>query len=322
MNSLQLAKSICACAEVGLALKDKNHPCHKVVMTQQEMIQGDESVRQRPEPWIGNLENSKVLFISSNPSISDDPDISIREDFPTYGTPEDVSAEFFINRFNHEDGAPHATFNYEGHANFLYRSNDGKYRGKGNSFDKPIETWQGVYERAKEILGESCDPAVNYALTEVVKCKSKAEVGVKEASSKCIDKWMHKAMEISPAKIVVVIGAPARNNFAHKLADLGTDFGTDSKGYQKLGQRGRALRDIKISDFGGKRRIYIFNWHPTSMIPNKSELLQFKNAYGPGLVEWMNQIANGTVEIPASPDALESIIKDKTNEALTLRNGE
>lgn len=305
MKSLELAKSICACTEVGLALTDKNHPCHKVVMTQQDMIQGDESMRQRPEPWIGNLENSKVLFISSNPSISDDPDVSIREDFPTYGTAEDVAAQFFVERFVPKDGVPHATFNYEGHANFLYRSNDGKYRGKGNSSAKPIETWQGVYERAKEILGDSCDPSENYALTEVVKCKSKAEKGVKEASAKCIDQWMHKVLEISPAKLVVVVGAPARNNFAHKLADLGSEFGTDSKGYQKLGQRGRALRDIKISEFGGKRRIYAFNWHPTSMIPNKSELLQFRNAYGPEIVQWMADIANGVVQIPASSALLE-----------------
>ena len=322
MKSLELAKSICSCKEVGLALKDSNHPCHKVVMTQEQMTKGDENMRQRPEPWIGNLENSKVLFISSNPSISDDPNISIREDFPTYGTSEDDSAEFFVNRFRNKDGAPHATFNHEGHANFLYRSNDGKYRGKGNSFDKPIETWQGVYERAKEILGEGCDPAENYALTEVVKCKSKAEVGVKKASANCIDQWMHKVMQISPANLVVVIGAPARDIFAHKLADLGLEFGAESKGYQMLGQRGRALRDIKISDFGGKRRIYIFNWHPTSMIPNKSELLQFRNAYGPELVEWMNRIANDEVDIPSSPDVLASIIKEKTENAFSPRNGE
>jgi hypothetical protein len=123
---------------------------------------------------------------------------------------------------------------------------------------------------------------------------------------------MQRVMELSPAKLVVVIGAPARNNFAHKLADLGSDFGTDSKGYQKLGQRGRALRDIKLSDFGGVRRLYIFNWHPTSMIPNKSELLQFKNAYGPTLVEWMNQIANEKVDIPGSPEELRSVIMNKT----------
>lgn len=281
-------------------------------MTQKTMLQGNENMRQRPEPWIGNLHNSQVLFISSNPSISDDPDVSIRENFPTYGSPEDESADFFINRFSVNSATPHATFNFNKLANFLFRSNDGKYRGKGNSFNKPIETWQGVYERAKEILGESCDPTQNYALTEVVKCKSKKEEGVKDASATCIEKWMQKVMDVSPAKIVVIIGAPARNNFAHKIVDLGSDFGTDSRGYEKLGQRGRALRDIKISDFGGRSRVYIFNWHPTSMIPNKKELLQFKNAYGASLVLWMNGIVTGEVDFPTSPEDLRSIIEEKT----------
>jgi hypothetical protein len=307
-----LARSICSCSELSKALGDSSHPCHKVVMTQNAMLQGDEDMRQRPEPWIGNLQNSKVLFVSSNPSISDDQDVSIRENFPTFGVSEDDSADFFINRFDADGETPHATFNFRKLANFLFRSNDGKYRGKGNSFNKPIETWQGVYERAKEILGEDCDPTKNYALTEVVKCKSKKEEGVKEASATCIEKWMGKVMDVSPAKLVVIIGAPARNNFAHKIADLGSDFGTDSRGYEQLGQRGRALRDIKISDFGGKRRVYVFNWHPTSMIPNKKELLQFKNAYGPSLVLWMNGIATGEVDLPASPEDLRSIIEEKT----------
>jgi hypothetical protein len=307
-----LARSICSCSELSKALGDSSHPCHKVVMTQKAMLQGDENLRQRPEPWIGNLQKSKVLFVSSNPSISDDPDLSIRENFPTFAVSEDDSADFFINRFRGDGDTPHATFNFRKLSNFLFRSNDGKYRGKGNSFHKPIETWQGVYERAKEILGEVCDPTENYALTEVVKCKSKKEEGVKEASTTCIEKWMSKVMEVSPAKLVVIIGAPARNNFAHKIADLGSDFGTDSRGYEQLGQRGRALRDIKISNFGGKRRVYVFNWHPTSMIPNKKELLQFKNAYGPSLVMWMNGIATGEVDLPASPEDLQSIIEEKT----------
>ncbi len=311
-SARNLARLICSCSELSKALGDSSHPCHKVVMTQKTMLQGDENMRQRPEPWIGNLQNSKVLFVSSNPSISDDPDVSIRENFPTFGISDDDSANFFINRFDGTSGTPHVTFNFGKLANFLFRSNDGKYRGKGNSFNKPIETWQGVYERAKEILGEACDPTENYALTEVVKCKSKKEEGVKEASTTCIEKWMGKVMDVSPAKLVVIIGAPARNNFAHKIADLGSDFGTDSRGYEQLGQRGRALRDIKISDFGGKRRIYVFNWHPTSMIPNKKELLQFKNAYGAGLVLWMNGIATGDVELPASPEDLRSIIEEKT----------
>ena len=304
----QLAKKICACSELNKALSGSGHPCQKVAQTQDAMIMGNESLRQRPEPWIGNLQEAKVLFVSSNPSISDDENVNVREDFPTFGWAEEKAAQFFLNRFDNQIEKPHGTFNYKNRVNFLYRSVDGEYRGKGGKSDKPIDTWQGIHLRAVEILGENCNPTENYALTEVVKCKSKAEVGVPEASSKCIDQWMQKVMEIAPTNLVVVIGAPARNNFAHKISGIGTEFGTDPKGYKELGQQGRALRDIKISDFGGKRRLYIFNWHPTSMIPNKGELIQLRNAYGSKLVDWMGELANSSAKIPDSPEELRQLI--------------
>ena len=157
-------------------------------------------------------------------------------------------------------------------------------------------------------MGEKCNPNENYALTEVVKCKSKAEAGVPKASTKCIDQWMQKVLEISSANLVVIIGAPARDNFAHKISDIGIEFGTNPRGYKELGQQGRALRDIKISNFGGQRRVYIFNWHPTSMIPNKGEMIQLRNAYGSKLVNWMRDLANSRTEIPKSPEELGQLI--------------
>ena len=65
-----LASSICDCSEVKRALDSQSHPCHKVVAVQNEMVANDKSQRQRPEPWIGNLAKAKVLFLSSNPSIT------------------------------------------------------------------------------------------------------------------------------------------------------------------------------------------------------------------------------------------------------------
>ena len=303
-----LAGAICNCSEVMKALGNKSHPCHKVVSVQNEMTTQDANLRQRPEPWIGNLLSAKVLFLSSNPSISDDSDLSIREDFPTYSKTVEDSADYFVNRFNPEIEPPHATFGRDGQADFLYRCNDGEFRGKGGKKDKPIETWLGIHLRAVEILGSNCHPNSDYALTEVVKCKSKGEVGVKDASSKCIDTWMARVFDSSTARIVVVVGRHSRDNFAHKLEGIPSDFGTDPKSYSELGPYKRSIRDVKVSSFGGRPRIYLYSWHPTGMIPNKSEMLQLRKVYGEQMVNWLSDIANSKTDVPQTNDDLLKII--------------
>ena len=52
-----LAGSICDCIEVVKALKNKTHPCHEIVMVQNEMVSAAPELRQRPEPWIGNFKS-------------------------------------------------------------------------------------------------------------------------------------------------------------------------------------------------------------------------------------------------------------------------
>jgi hypothetical protein len=303
-----LAGSICDCPEVVEALKKKTHPCHEIVMVQNEMVSDAPELRQRPEPWIGNLAMAKVLFLSSNPSISDDPDIAIREDFPTYGMSVDDSAEYFVNRFNPEIEPPHATFKTNSKADFLYRSNDGEYRGKGGKKDVPIETWLGIHRRAMEILGTNCHPHSDYALTEVVKCKSKAEAGVKSASPKCVDTWMAKVLGSSTARIVVVVGRHSRDNFAHKIEGIPSDFGTDPKTYPELGPYRRCIRDVKVSSFGGKPRLYLYNWHPTGMIPKKSEMIQLRIVYGEEMINWLADVANKKADVPKDNQELSRVI--------------
>ena len=303
-----LAQKICNCPEVSIALTDKKHPCHKVVNVQNEMISEAPDTRQRPEPWIGNLASAKVLFLSSNPSISDNPDISVREDFPTYAMSVDQSADYFVNRFNPDIQPPHATFKTDSKSDFLYRCNDGEYRGKGGKKNVPIETWQEIHNRAMEILGTNCHPHLDYALTEVVKCKSKGEVGVKSASQKCVDTWMAKVFDSSTARIVVVVGRHSRDNFAHKIEGIPSDFGTSPSTYSELGPKKRCIRDMKVSNFGGKPRIYLFNWHPTGMIPNKTEMIQLRKVYGEEMVNWLSDVANSRVEVPKDNDELLKII--------------
>ena len=195
-----LAQQICDCLEVQNALSNSSHPCSKVVNVQNEMVAGDESMRQRPEPWIGDIQNSRVLFLSSNPGISDSSDLDSRESFPTYKDSAAESADFFTRRFDQTHIPILATFNHPSEPNFLVRCNDGKYRSGMKNERRPQATWQGIHDLATSILGTECDPNLDYALTEIVHCKSKMAEGVEEASSMCVDVWLTKIFAVATAQ--------------------------------------------------------------------------------------------------------------------------
>lgn len=174
-EDLELATAICSCPEVGRALESRSHPCRSVVFEQNRII-SIELDRQRPEPWVGTLSKARLLFLSSNPSISEDPGEE-REDFPTYRWQPDVAGSFFVERFNQDHSPVHATFNYKGEPNFLTRSIDDKYRSGTEDPKRPQDTWRGTHDRAKELLGANCHPHTDYAITEIVHCKSKKPAG-------------------------------------------------------------------------------------------------------------------------------------------------
>ena len=47
-------------------------------------------------------------------------------------------------------------------------------------------------------------------MTEIVHCKSQSEKGVEKARDSCSAKWLDKVMQQSSARVVVLLGAPAR----------------------------------------------------------------------------------------------------------------
>ena len=310
MKSLKLATSICSCPEVDAALGNKSHPCHSVVSVQDEMVATDAQMRQRPEPWIGNIETARVLFLSSNPGLSDDPNIAEREDFPTYKVSDQEAGNFFVNRFDQKNIPVHATFNHPTEPNFLVRCVDGNYRSGMKQQKRPQATWQGIHDHAMAILGEKCDPNKDYALTEIVHCKSKMAAGVEEASSHCVDKWLMPILELSQAEIVFVMGSKVRDFFAIPLLEFAENFGSDkNKVYKSLSQRERALRDIQISDFGGKKRLYVYCFHPTHAIsPNTIESM-----FGTQLLTWLQNLSMGQTKIPQSTEELTKLINTYTN---------
>lgn len=86
MNT-QLITQIARCCEVEKAKSDLNHPCNKIVCSQ------NGHGFQLPEPYNGNIGKADILFVSSNPNIDKD------EHYPISDWNDMEIADFFVNRF-------------------------------------------------------------------------------------------------------------------------------------------------------------------------------------------------------------------------------
>ena len=297
-SELKLAADICNCPRRESSLTDKSSPCHKVVSNQLKVVSNFADFH-RPEPWIGRLSSAKLLFISSNPGLSIDTG-SEREEFPTQSWNPEDSAEFFVERFNQDRQPVIATFNNPNEADFLTRSVDGEYRSGGKNPKTPQTTWTGIHRLACELLGPMCSPDADYALTEIVHCKSLMGAGVNEAADTCADTWMLRILNSSPADVLVVIGAKVRDNFATPFLQAPSNFAeANGAAYKSMTQKERALRDIFITQFGGRPRLVLFNLHPTSM-----EVRGLNNTYGPEVVQWVSDVISGKVSLPHTDQEL------------------
>jgi len=69
---------------------DPGHPCSTIVDLQRST---SIVTHQLPEPWSGQINQSPILFISSNPSISND------EIFPTSDWNDEKITDYFQHRF-------------------------------------------------------------------------------------------------------------------------------------------------------------------------------------------------------------------------------
>lgn len=122
-----------------------------------------------PEPWNGNLDTAKILFVSSNPSI----DLNEKK-FPKFESEEwtedkknDV-VDFFSNRLeSYKNRYWTGILKYAG---YILKKTDSL-----RALDKKKDE-----DKIREIA--SC-----IALTEIVHCKSKGETGVKKAAKTCFD---------------------------------------------------------------------------------------------------------------------------------------
>jgi hypothetical protein len=191
-----LLNEIAHCPHVNFCIQNPSvdHPCREIVFSQPSSTLNEYQV---PEPWSGRIEQAPILFLSSNPSIS-----SV-EDYPRWSWSDDTIDDFFNNRF----GGGRKIWIVDGIKSL---QKDGAYSGS-------VNFWRAVRQRAIELFQRNVTPGSDYAITEIVHCKSVSEIGVKKAQNQCVQSYLQKVLEMASARVVVVLGVRAREAMQYEF---------------------------------------------------------------------------------------------------------
>lgn len=200
----RVLESIIHCELLARCKAGEDLPCSKIVSVQDVPLRE----QQVPEPWTGHLDRARLVFISSNPSI--DP----REAYPRWGDDIAESVRYFTDRF---DGGPG-------------QIRDGIYSPlPDGGWSGAVRFWAAVRQRAFELIPDAT-PGVDYALTEVVHCKSQNEIGVAEARQTCAARYLPEVLATATeARVFAVIGVQA----VREVSDL---FGLELDGNNRFAQ--------------------------------------------------------------------------------------
>jgi uracil-DNA glycosylase len=177
---------------------DRSDPCFKVVSVQEDVPLRNHQV---PEPWNGLIEEARLLFVSSNPSINS------TERYPVWASPLDERIDFFEHRF--------------GGGRTEWTTNRRTLQQDGTYSTRTVSYWNAIHQRAVELLGSDARAGIDYAITEVVRCKSADNYGVREARTQCAERYLRRTLELSPAQVIVIIGEEARRTVAPEFGGPG-----------------------------------------------------------------------------------------------------
>lgn len=196
----------CGISEHGkrLAHPAEFSPCSKVIDSQQAKNPGGFHI---PEPWNGDISTSRILFLSINPGITP------RELYPRSGNDywmdgrgwnTDRVEQFFEGRFDRT--LPYVKYRDGGHAFKIKMESDDPDKGV-------VGFWPYVFKMANTLI-PGADPLKDFALTELVHCKSEDSSYVNNTCYKqCMDKYLQDIFSLAEkAEYVVFIGRPVREN--------------------------------------------------------------------------------------------------------------
>jgi hypothetical protein len=93
----------------------------------------------------------------------------------------------------------------------LYIVGGTRQRRADGSLTRATMFWSAVKKRAEELIPHRpVRPGLDYALTEVVRCKSRQERGVPAAVDTCSGRYLRETLECASARVLVVLGRWAR----------------------------------------------------------------------------------------------------------------
>lgn len=220
-------RSVARCPNVRICLENApaSHPCSQIVTYQKDGYGVDSYDQfQLPEPWTGEIDVAPILFVGSNPSIGED-------NHATGASSDDEIWDSHHHVFG--GGSKRYTF-------------DGKYTTKpdGTKNLPHVATWAGVRKRAEELIPDrAVVPGIDYALTEVVHCKSRSEIGVASALETCVALHFNSVMGVAAASVIVALGKA--REMMRRLYHIPTST---------------RIAELEV---GGKSRIVVFLGHPT-----------------------------------------------------------
>jgi hypothetical protein len=209
-------------------LEGTDLPCKDVVLAQWRKVGDPETRRRRwpkqhllPIAWAGHIGQAPILFIASNPAGGEITDVE-PDDQPRRRkldpALEHLDPKQHPSLLHPHSGPkwwwePEAVYDAEKNLFDLWVTPDDRSRVEpGERRRKPTKYWQKVRLHAELLLDKKPVTAgVDYALTEVVHCRSGGERGVGKALETCVDLYLTPVLRLSPARLVVVFGDHAKN---------------------------------------------------------------------------------------------------------------
>lgn len=196
-----------------------NSDCYPIYQSQNCNTVGDFQV---PEPWSGDIENAPILFVGINPGFTPG-ELYPKLNNPYWTDPNspglfDLSKveDFFENRFNNDKNThpnPYVKItNQQGKLSFSVRMNDGSYKNVQGY-------WNYIQSISDCLLKRPTTPGIDYALTELVHCKSANIRGIKTGCyKKCANSFFNDILSVATnLQYLIVIGAQTRKYVATLL---------------------------------------------------------------------------------------------------------